>query len=291
MKRILITGANSYIGDSFKKWLAQWPDMYRVDIIDMIDGTWKLKNFSGYDSVFHVAGVVHIKETKKNAGLYYRINRDMVVETARKAKAEGVKQFILMSTMSVYGLDTGIITHEKLPVPRSNYGKSKLEAESLLQELSDDSFRIAVLRPPIIYGNGCKGNYQMLSKWVKRLMIFPDIENQRSMIYVDNLSELVRFIVEDDADGLFFPQNRDYVCTSELVQLIAKTAGRKLLFTGIFNPLLRKLRKGQFSLRFFRKVFGDLIYDKSMSVYGRNYIVCELSVSIEQTENRKRKPI
>lgn len=64
MKKILITGANSYIGTSFEKWLSQWLDDYKVDTFDMIDGTWKEKDFSQYDTVFHVAGIVHIKEKK-----------------------------------------------------------------------------------------------------------------------------------------------------------------------------------------------------------------------------------
>ncbi len=97
MKKILITGANSYVGTSFEKWLSQWPDKYHVDTIDMIDGTWREKSFVGYDVIFHVAGIAHIKETKENAHLYYEINRDLAFETAQKAKADGTKQFIFLS--------------------------------------------------------------------------------------------------------------------------------------------------------------------------------------------------
>ena len=125
MKKILITGANSYVGASFEKWLSQWPNEYHVDTIDMIDGTWREKSFAGYDVVFHVAGIAHIKETKENAHQYYEINRDLAFETAQKAKADGVSQFIFMSSMSVYGIESGVITKNTKPSPKSHYGKSK----------------------------------------------------------------------------------------------------------------------------------------------------------------------
>ena len=129
MKKILITGAGSYIGTSFENYMGQWSDEYSVDTVDMIDGSWRKKDFSGYDVVFHVAGIAHIKETKDNAELYYKVNRDMVIETAKKAKTEGVKHFVFLSSMSVYGMETGVITKDTEPNPNTNYGKSKLMAE------------------------------------------------------------------------------------------------------------------------------------------------------------------
>ena len=135
MKKILITGANSYIGTSFEKWVAQWPDKYLVDTVDMVDSLWKEKDFSGYDAVFHVAGIAHIKETKENADLYYKVNRDLVYEVAQKAKADGVKQFIFLSSMSVYGIESGVIDKDSALNPKSNYGKSKLQAEGLIARI------------------------------------------------------------------------------------------------------------------------------------------------------------
>ncbi|MBQ8448191.1 MAG: NAD-dependent epimerase/dehydratase family protein, partial [Clostridia bacterium] len=160
MKRILITGANSYIGTSFENYMKQWVDEYSVDTVDMIDGTWREKDFGEYDVVFHVAGIAHKKETKENAELYYKVNRDLAIETAKKAKKDGVKQFIFLSSMSVYGMDTGVITKDTVPTPKSNYGKSKLQAEEGMKELADDDFKICTIRPPMVYGEGCKGNYQ-----------------------------------------------------------------------------------------------------------------------------------
>ena len=263
MLRILITGANSYVGTSFERWLSQWPDEYHVDTVDMIDGSWRKKSFSGYDAVFHVAGIAHVKETKKNEHLYYEINRDLAYEAAQKAKTNGVSQFIFMSSMSVYGITSGVITKDTEPNPKSHYGKSKLQAEKLIKQLSDENFCVATLRPPMIYGKGCKGNYSRLSKLAKITPIFPVIQNQRSMIYIDNLSEFIKEIVDNRFDGLFLPQNDEYVCTRTLVKEIAKLRGKRIIDIKIFDPLILFLCN---KTRVFDKVFGSLVYIQNASV-------------------------
>jgi nucleoside-diphosphate-sugar epimerase len=283
MKKILITGANSYIGTSFEKWVVQWPDKYSVDTVDMKDGSWREKNFSEYDVVFHVAGIAHIKETKENHDLYYKVNRDLAYETAKKAKADGVKQFIFLSSMSVYGMETGVISKDTPLKPNSAYGKSKLEAEELIGALASEVFKVATLRPPMVYGKGCKGNYKRLAKLAAKTPIFPDIDNKRSMIYIDNLCEFVRLLIDDCGNGLFFPQNGQYVKTSEMVRLIAEAHGKKIRMTKLFNPLLRLLRVSTVN-----KVFGDLVYEKRMSEYENNYRIYEFKETILHTESRDR---
>lgn len=270
MKNILITGANSYIGTSFEKWLKKYPEKYKVDTIDMIGDRWRQKSFAGYDVVFHVAGIVHVKETKKNKELYYKINRDLAYETANKAKEDGVKQFIFMSSMSVYGMQSGVINKDTPLNPKTSYGKSKLQAELLLGPMSNENFRISILRPPMVYGEGCKGNYSKLVKLVQKLPIFPDIDNIRSMLHIDNLCEFVRIIIDNEEFGLFFPQNDEYINTSELVKIISKEVhGKKIKLTKIFNPILKSLLN---RVRIVNKVFGDLVYEKSMSDYCKaNY--------------------
>lgn len=282
MKKILITGANSYIGISFDKWLSQYPDKYAVDTIDMIDDLWKEKSFGGYDVVFHVAGIAHIKETRKNQPLYYKVNGDLAYETAKKAKADGVKQFIFLSTMSVYGIDSGIIDNNTPVKPRSAYGKSKLEAEELINKLNDASFTVAILRPPMVYGKGCRGNYPRLVKFSLKTPVFPDIDNKRSMIYIDNLSEFVKQLIDNCNGGTFFPQNAEYVNTSEMVRLIADAHGKKVRMTRFFNPLINLVNLGSI-----KKVFGDLVYEMSMSNYQNDYRVCGFKHSIFQTEGVK----
>ena len=281
MKKILITGANSYIGTSVEKWLSRYPDEYLIDTIDMKTEEWKKKDFSPYDVVFHVAGIAHVKETKKNKEIYYKVNRDLAYETAKKAKSEGVKQFIFLSTMSVYGLKEGVIDKNTPLHPKNNYGKSKLQAEALINPLDDASFTIAILRPPMIYGNGCKGNYPRLAKLAVKVPIFPDINNQRSMIYIDNLCEFIRLLIDNCSGGLFLPQNSDYIKTSEMVRLIADTHGKKVRLTKLFNPLLRILNVSTVN-----KVFGNLVYDMRQSEYKNNYRVYDFIESIVKTELR-----
>ncbi|APM40302.1 NAD-dependent epimerase/dehydratase family protein [Clostridium kluyveri] len=279
MKKILISGANSYIGTSFENYVKQWANEYEVDTVDMVDENWNNKSFLGYDTVFHVAGIAHIKETKENAPLYYKVNRDLVYEVAKKVKEEGVKQFIFLSSMSVYGMETGVINRDTVPAPKSDYGKSKLQAEELISPLQDSMFNIAILRPPMIYGKGCKGNYVKLERFALKSPIFPDIKNKRSMIYIDNLCEFVKLLIDDYSGGLFFPQNGEYVCTSEMVKLICETHGKKIRVTKLFNLLLRLIKNSTVN-----KVFGDLIYEKKISKYSNRYVVYDFQTSIRLTE-------
>lgn len=279
MKNILITGKNSYIGTSLENWLMREPDKYKVDRVDMRDGSWKEKDFSQYDVVFHVAGIAHIKETSDNQDLYYKVNRDLTYETAQKAKQDGVEQFIFLSSMSVYGIENGVIDMDTILKPNSAYGKSKIEAEDLINKLQDNSFTVATLRPPMVYGEGCRGNYPRLVGLALKTPIFPNVDNKRSMIYIDNLSEFVKQLIDNRNGGLFFPQNAEYVNTSEMVRLIAEAHGKRVVMTKLFNPLLRLLNVSTVN-----KVFGDLVYDMSMSEYESDYRVYGFIESIIKTE-------
>lgn len=279
MKNILITGKNSYIGTSLENWLMRESDQYKVDTVDMKDGSWKEKDFNLYDVVFHVAGIAHIKETSDNQDLYYKVNRDLAYETALKAKQDGVEQFIFLSSMSVYGIENGVIDKSTPLKPNSAYGKSKIEAEELINKLQDDSLTVATLRPPMVYGKGCRGNYPRLASLALKTSVFPKVENKRSMIYIDNLSEFVKQLIDNRSGGLFFPQNAEYVNTSEMVRLIAEAHEKKIVMTKLFNPLLRLLNGSTVN-----KVFGDLVYDMSMSDYVSDYRVCGFKESIIKTE-------
>ncbi|WP_066389212.1 NAD-dependent epimerase/dehydratase family protein [Neobacillus mesonae] len=259
MKKILITGINSYIGTSFQKWVSQYPDKYFVNAISVRDGRWKESSFIGYDVIFHTAAIVHIREN--DTSNYFKINRDLTMELAKKAKQEGVKQFIFLSTMGVYGKETGYITKNTIPVPKTRYAQSKYEAEKLLLEIESDDFKVVILRPPIVYGKGCPGNYRRLENLALRLPFFPDIENKRSMIYIDNLSEFIRQLIEDGVGGLYFPQNKEYVNTTKLVEHIAKAHGREIKSTKILNIFIKiGLNKSET----LRKVFGSFVYDREM---------------------------
>lgn len=279
MKKILITGKNSYVGTSLERWLGNYPDRYSIDSTSLRNDSWKKIDFSEYDVVIHVAGIAHIKETKVNANLYYKVNRDLAYEVAQKAKVDGVKQFIFLSSMSIYGIKSGVIDKHSPPQPKSNYGKSKLQAEELISSLEENSFRVAILRPPMIYGKGCKGNYTKLANLAIKTPIFPNLDNKRSMIFIDNLSEFIRLLIDDTKSGLFHPQNKEYVCTSEMVEMIAELHGANIKMTKVFNVFLKFI-----PINTVKKVFGDLVYDKKMDDYENRYIVYDFKTSIKLTE-------
>lgn len=289
MKKILITGANSYIGVSFENYLSQWPEKYQVDTVDMIDGSWREKSFAGYDAVYHVAGIAHSDDGRISAEkerLYYAVNTALTVETAKKAKADGVKQFIFMSSAIVYGQSAPIgkekvITKDTPVAPANCYSDSKVQAEKGIFPLNSDTFKVVILRPPMIYGKGSKGNYPVLAKLAQKCPIFPDVKNSRSMLYVENLCEFVRLMIENEEQGIFWPQNAEHTNTAQMVRLIAHAHGKTVRLVKGFTWAL-KLMSHVTGL--VNKAFGNLCYDSAMSQYKQNYIVASLPESIARTE-------
>ena len=254
-KRVLVTGVNSYIGNAFRSYMEQYPEEAVVDGISVRNDAWKTLDFSGYDCIFDVAGIAHAdtghvsEEVKKR---YYAVNCDLTVALAQKAKEEGVRQFIFMSSAIVYGDSAPIgfqrmITRDTPPAPADFYGDSKLQAEKGILPLVDDHFKIAVLRPPMIYGKGSKGNYPVLSKMAQKLPAFPKVEN----------------------------------CRSKLVQMIAEAHGKHIILVGGCTVPLRFLSQ---ATGLVNKAFGSLAYDMSMSEYKENYRRFSLEESIRLTE-------
>lgn len=290
MKKILITGANSYIGTSFERYMECYSS-YKIDTLDMKDANWSKYDFSSYDIVLHVAGIVHRnvgnvvgKEELKN--LYYKINTDLAVDVAKKAKKAGVKQFIFISSMSVYGgCKEKIITKKTEPRPSNFYGDSKWKAEQKIKALSEDVFRVVIIRPPMIYGKGCKGNYPMLEKLALKLPVFPMVNNKRSMLYIDNLSQFLKLMIDNDEKGLFFPQNKEYTNTSEMVKIIAEVNGHKILMLPFMNVLIKIICNIPGNMgNIVNKAFGDLVYEKEMSEYKEDYCTYTLINSIKAME-------
>ncbi|MED4179731.1 NAD-dependent epimerase [Priestia megaterium] len=286
MKKVLITGINSYVGKSVKKWLDKYPNIYSVHTISLKNDSWKEKNLSQYDVVLHVAGIAHVSSDPKLEDLYYKVNRDLTVDIAKKAKAEGVKQFIFMSSIIIYGnsdINNGVIDQATVPVPSNFYGNSKLQAEKSIIPLENDNFKIVILRPPMIYGKGSKGNYPKLANLARRTPFFPNFKNKRSMLHIDNLCEFIRLMINNRESGIFFPQNNEYVQTSELVRLIAETYGKKVMLIKIFNPILSVINQ---RIEVFNKIFGDLVYSMELSNYKQDYRVYSLRESILVTEEQ-----
>lgn len=291
MKKILITGANSYVGTSFEKYINEnFADKYQIDTVEMKDGSWRDKSFSGYDSIYHVAGIAHSdsgKISQEKEKLYRSINTDLTIETAKKAKEDGVKQFIFMSSAIVYG-NSGrigkkkIITRDTKPNPANCYGDSKLQAELGILSLQDEDFKVCIIRSPMIYGKGSKGNFPKLEKFAKKMKFFPYVKNERSMLYIGNLVEFVRLMIENNEEGIFFPQNAEYSNTSELVKMIGLENSKKIRLLKGFGWCLKILSLFTSSIN---KAFGNLSYEKSISEYKDNYRLFDLKQSIKETEN------
>lgn len=294
-KRVLITGANSYIGESFKTYAEMHYPNITIDTVDMIGEAWKIYDFSKFDTVFHVAGIAHadtgsINEKEKQK--YYAVNTDLAVETAVTAKSAGVPQFIFMSSMIIYGDSAPygkrkVIDEDTIPSPTNFYGDSKWRGDVGVRKLADDNFHVAVLRPPMIYGHGSKGNYVTLSKLAKKLPFFPNIENKRSMLYVENLCEFVCLLALSGEGGIYFPQNREYTKTVEMAKSIAKTAGKNIYTVKALNPAVAVMCHFPGKIgTLVNKAFGNSIYDQKLSSYnGLDYRVTNLQDSIQRTES------
>lgn len=258
MKKVLITGSSSFIGQRFIQIFDG--SEYDVETISLRDDKWKQISFTGYDTVVHTAALVHQKETDTQYRDYDKVNHQLTIEVAEKAKKEGVGQFIFLSTMSVYGLNVGQITANTALNPLSFYARSKLAAEQSLQNIRNEDFKVAIVRPPMVYGDSNKGNFATLRKIALSTPIFPKIENERSVIYVDNLCEFLKVVIDNESQGLFFPQNKHYMSTSKTVSSIANAHSNKVhqskLLASAIQPFM--------SFSTFQKAFGSLTYDPNM---------------------------
>lgn len=248
-KKVLITGAGSYIGQSFIQYAKKhYPDNFEIEELDMTDAAWRDKDFSEYDVVYHVAGIAHAdvgKVSEEIKSKYYEVNTGLAVEAAEKAKREGVKTFVFMSSMIVYGDSAPygqqkVIDETTVPKPANFYGESKLQADVAVRELADDTYKVIVLRPPMIYGKDSKGNYRTLAKLAKKLPIFPDVDNERSMLYIENLCEFLCQVMllkpYHRNSVVLLPQNGEWTKTSDMVKMIAKASGKKIAELKCFAP-------------------------------------------------------
>lgn len=301
-KKVLITGTGSYIGRSFLDYAKKYyPENFEIDELDMVGDAWRECDFSNYDIVYHVAGVAHAdvgnvsEETKEK---YYAVNTDLTVEVAQKAKTEKVKVFIFMSSMIVYGESAPygkkkVIDEHTVPAPANFYGDSKLQADVAVRELADDSFKVIVLRPPMIYGRGSKGNYPVLAKLAKKLPVFPNVDNERSMLYIENLCEFLCQImlveqIKQNATVLI-PQNAEWTNTSVMVEKIAKVSGKKIAIMKALKPAVAMTGKIPGKIGgMTNKAFGNSCYTHAISVYpGLDYQKISLKQSVDRTESVK----
>jgi len=293
MKKVLITGAGSYIGTKVQQWLdaafAGDKKLFQVDAVDTINDNWKKADFKKYDVVYNVAGIAHVKAAKGEGPLYYAVNKDMVIAIAKAAKEAGVKQFIHMSSMIVYKevktLEGKQIHKDTEPAPNGFYGDSKLQGELGVQALADKDFKVCIMRPPMIYGPGCRGNFPRLVWLAQKTPIFPAWHNKRSMLYIDNLCEFVKQLILHEVEGTVYPQNAEYADTVEIIRYYAKAGGKKIWITKLFNPLIWLFGD---HVRALGKMFSNSTYDMEMSQYPFDYHVVSLKDSFAGIEAKNK---
>ena len=290
MKRVLITGAGSYVGESVRKYIRSTSSDFAIDAVDTMNGAWKQADFSKYDVVYHVAGIAHVNADPKMEPLYYQVNRDLTIEVAKAAKAAGVKQFIFMSSQIVFhesqSLKTEVLTAATKENPNGFYGDSKLQAEKGLHELEDESFKVCILRPPMIYGPNSKGNFPRLVKLAQKTPIFPAWHNKRSMLYIDNLAEFVKQAILCELSGTFYPQNRELADTAEIIRFFAKVTGHKVWITRLLNPFVWL---GSFVLQPINKMFATYYYDPKMSKMDFDYQLVSFDESLRRIVSQSHK--
>ena len=290
MKKVMLVGVGGYIGDKFTEYIKKNYSDWQIDAVDSMNRKWAETDFHGYDAVYNVSGLAHANARQGSEEQYYAVNGQLPIDIATKTKSEGVPMFVQMSSQIVYGDMSGlgedkIITAETVPSEPTIYGKSKMMAERGLQKLLDDTFQIAIIRPPLIYSEFARDNFPRLVNFAKKMPVFPKLENKQSMVYVDNLCELIRLIIENNKGGIYYPQQECYIEISKIVADIAKSAGNKMWQTRIFNPVLRLLSKVP-QLDFIHKVFGSIVYDMELSNhFDGKYRVVSYEESIRRIAN------
>lgn len=262
---ILIFGAGSYIGEHYRESLEKHG--HRVVMVDAITVKPNEIDFSSIDTVINVAGIAHVKITPDMEDLFYRVNTNLAIDLCKEAKERGVKHYIYMSSMNVYGDTTKCIISRDQENPQSFYGRSKFLADEGIHALSSDSFIVASVRPPVVYGKGCKGNFVLLTKLAKYLFVFPYYENHKSMIYIDNLCAFMCELVENQDGGYFHPQNSQHTSIVEVIKEVRKAMGKKTMVLPGFGWAIKLLMKFSHKAE---RAFADDYYSLEFSRYREN---------------------
>lgn len=283
---ICIIGKNSYIGNHIDGWLsAAGHDVFQLDVLN---DDWRLFDFSPYDAIIHVAGIVHRPDCNDEE-LYRRVNTELPIDIARRFKESGTrpKTFVFLSTMAVFGvhkrLKKNVITAETPLSPTGLYGKSKKEAEDGLKTLQSENFDVVIIRPPNVYGNGCKGGYiSGFAKVANKLPLIPKAytEVRQSVIYIDNLCELIRLLIEHRMKGIFMPQDDKAVSAIEIIEAIAGASGKRVRTSRLLGLAVRM---GSF-ISLIKKAYGGVEYARQLSEYeGLAYRVASFEEAIKRT--------
>ena len=255
--KILLTGASGFLGSYF---INKYSSKYKIEAFSFLNDSFKDLDLSDTDTIIHLSALVHQMDGASKEE-YEKVNVTQSIDLAKKAKKSGVKYFIFMSTVKVYGEETNnVYTENSECKPEDEYGKSKLKAENELQKLEDDNFIISIIRTPIVYGYGVKANIKNLISLVNKVPILPfaNIQNRRSMVYIGNLCHLVDIIIEKKRSGVFLSSDDKPLSTSRLIELIADTLDKKIYLIEIpFFEIILKLIKPNFH----KRLYGSLAVD------------------------------
>jgi nucleoside-diphosphate-sugar epimerase len=264
MRKILITGSNSFVGTNFIK----YSQNKTIDEISLFNNNPDKINFSEYDIVLHLVAIVHQKKTIPE-NQYTVINRDLCLKVAELAKKAGVKQFIFLSTVKVYGKfisGSEPWNENSMCLPEDAYGKSKYEAELALRNLEDDSFTVSIIRTPLVYGEYVRANMLSIMKLVRRTHILPfkQVNNRRNFTGAENLVSYIDRIIESRASGTFIAMDEKAISTSQLVKMIAENMGKKIILFKIPDFIVKVGMVVWPSI--FDRLFGSFEMDNSRTL-------------------------
>jgi nucleoside-diphosphate-sugar epimerase len=261
MLKVLITGANSFVGTNFIKY-SKYSNTEEVSLLDVVP---EKINFEKYDVVLHLAAIVH-QSKRISESEYFDVNRDLSLRVANCAKKAGIRQFIFISTLKVYGSllpETALRNESSICYPEGGYGKSKYEAEIALKKLVDPGFTVAIVRTPLVYGEGAKANMLSMIKLIDHFCILPfaKIYNKRNFTYVGNLVAFIDRIIEIRASGVYIAMDDNAISTTELVNYISNYLNKKVIlvkFPKIFIRLGCYFYPG-----IFERLYGSLEFENS----------------------------
>lgn len=274
---VAIIGKNSYIGNSIENYLFANYNNYKVEQLDVKNISYQSYDYSKYDVIIHVAAIVH-KKNMNDSEIYKKVNTDLPIKIAELAKGQGVKQFIFLSSMSVYGRHKKVknyeITENEKLLPFSLYGKSKMEAEKKLQKMHDKNFIVSIVRPPSVYGKKCKGNlFKVYFKLAKALYVIPNsFQNiKQGLLHIDNLCYCIERIIANKESGLFMPQDKELLSTGEIIFTIRTIIGKKAICSNFLGKILSLF----IFIPFLKKIYGSIAYSEKLSknnLYSENFI-------------------
>lgn len=247
MGMTLVTGASGFVGSHLMKEMAQRGLPVRGVTRGTVPGLVTVPRYGpetdwsacleGIDTVVHLAARVHVmRETASDPlSLFREANVTATVNLARQAADAGVRRFIFVSSIKVNGERTEPgkpFTANDPPNPQDPYGISKAEAEAALMALGRQTgMEITIIRPPLVYGPGVKGNFRSLMRWAASGLpsVFGAVKNKRSFVHVANLCDLLITVLDHSqaANRIFLVSDGRDLSTRELFEVLAFQAGRE----------------------------------------------------------------